>query len=208
MDTRAGIYCILNLKNHKRYIGSATDVRRRIYKHQWLLRGGKHESPLLQGAWDRDGEASFVFTVIEFCAKEDILKREQLWINALKVTSRKFGYNVCPVAGSRAGVPQPKGHAEQIRAIHKGKPKTPEHREKIRQASLNRWRDQSQREQQAARFTGKSRRDCRKLTDEQAHQLRADRASGLTFVDLQKKYGIGASAAHKIIHGVNYRTPC
>lgn len=42
------IYMILNLKNGKKYIGSATNFQRRKTKHLYQLKNNKHHSISLQ----------------------------------------------------------------------------------------------------------------------------------------------------------------
>lgn len=153
MSNRPGIYCILNIRTHKRYVGSSADAPKRLYVHGWLLRQGRHHSPQLQRSWDRDGEKAFVFTVIENCAREDLLRREQIWMNALQTCDDRFGYNICTVAGTREGVPQPITVSERMRALHRGKPKSAEHRAKIGAGNLGKKRSDKARAAIAAAVT-------------------------------------------------------
>lgn len=69
--------------------------------------------------------------MIERCEKDRLLKREQLWMNALQTYDDRFGYNVGMIAGTRAGVPMPLSHAERMRVMHLGKPKSAEHKARI-----------------------------------------------------------------------------
>jgi len=61
----SGIYKIINVVNNKFYIGSSVDLRKRKSKHFSELRHNKHNNKHLQRAWDKYGEASFVFVVVE-----------------------------------------------------------------------------------------------------------------------------------------------
>jgi len=80
----SGIYCIINISNNKRYIGSSKNLYQRLLKHRSLLRGNKHDNRYLQNAWNKHKEDLFEFFIIEFC-NEDILElREQFFINTLK----------------------------------------------------------------------------------------------------------------------------
>lgn len=79
-----GIYCIRCLISGKRYIGSSKAIRMRWSHHRNSLRRGKHTSPRLQKAWNKHGEAAFVFEVIEECSRDDLFIREQFHIDALK----------------------------------------------------------------------------------------------------------------------------
>lgn len=62
---KAVIYKIINLTNAKFYIGSTVKLKERFRKHRRELRANKHHCPHLQSAWNKYGEASFVFKVVE-----------------------------------------------------------------------------------------------------------------------------------------------
>jgi group I intron endonuclease len=59
------IYKIINLVNDKFYVGSTTNKKVRFREHRKQLRGNRHHCKHLQAAWNRYGEAKFVFVVIE-----------------------------------------------------------------------------------------------------------------------------------------------
>lgn len=80
----SGIYCIINIVNNKRYIGSSKNIRIRLWKHRSLLRGGKHENPHLQNSWNKNGENNFDYYIIEQCDEIKLLEREQYYINNMK----------------------------------------------------------------------------------------------------------------------------
>ena len=131
-----GIYLILNTTDAKVYVGSATTPRKRINSHRSMLRQGSHHSPRLQRAFARDGEAAFSFKVIEFCPTEHLLVREQYWMNYFAAFAA--GYNAAPVAGTRAGVPQPASVSAKMKAFHTGKPKSAEQRARMSAAAKGR----------------------------------------------------------------------
>jgi len=131
MACRPGIYLILNVSDGKAYVGSSRDAVRRLYIHRRMLRRGEHHSPHLQRAFDKFGEAAFSFRIIERCNEDRLLRREQIWMNMLQTSDSDFGYNVCPVAGTRRGVPQPMSVSTKMRALHSGRPKSAEHRARI-----------------------------------------------------------------------------
>ena len=96
------IHCDVTLKN---YIGSAAKCfLRRWNMHRHQLRAGKHHSSLLQRAWNKYGEESFIFSIIEHCEPSACIEREQYHIDCFRAADRHFGFNVCPLARSNLGV--------------------------------------------------------------------------------------------------------
>jgi len=95
--TISGIYCIKNKVNGKFYIGSAADIRHRWYEHAYKLRKNKHNNSHLQNSWNKYGESNFEFLIIEKYTKDDLLQREQYYIDKLQ-PFKKNGYNICETA--------------------------------------------------------------------------------------------------------------
>lgn len=94
----SGIYCIRNIRNNKRYVGSAVNIAARYRTHKCDLTKGRHHSPYLQNSWKKYGPDAFEFVVLESCAVEDLIASEQRWIDTLSPE-----YNVLPNAGSTLG---------------------------------------------------------------------------------------------------------
>jgi group I intron endonuclease len=80
----SGIYQIRNLTNEKVYVGSTNCLRRRRSEHFRWLRKGAHPNPILQRAWVKQGEASFAFEVLEVCAPEVRMVREQHYLDTYR----------------------------------------------------------------------------------------------------------------------------
>lgn len=80
----SGIYCIINIINNKRYIGSSKNIKRRLQIHRAELRHNWHSNSHLQRAWNKYGEKSFEYYVIEACSDDILLDREQYYIDTLK----------------------------------------------------------------------------------------------------------------------------
>ncbi len=112
----SGIYAIVNKINGKRYIGSAVSFKKRWYIHVCRLRKGTHHSPKLQNGWNKYGEESFEFVELECCEKEELIKREQHWIDEL----RPF-YNIAKLAGSSLGIKRSEELKKRLSDIRKGK---------------------------------------------------------------------------------------
>lgn len=95
----AGIYSITNLVNGRVYIGSAASS----FKERWRchirdLNGNKHHSGRLQNAWNKYGEDSFKFEIVEECSSNTCIEREQFYIDTLNPF-----YNICKIAGNCTG---------------------------------------------------------------------------------------------------------
>ncbi|MCR4299295.1 MAG: GIY-YIG nuclease family protein, partial [Gallionella sp.] len=61
----SGIYKIEHTTSGKVYIGSAADLVKRFSTHRVALRKSKHPNSKLQRAWNKYGEAEFMFSIIE-----------------------------------------------------------------------------------------------------------------------------------------------
>lgn len=90
---KCGIYCIENLVNGKKYIGSSTFIQGRFGRHKSDLRNNQHRNRHLQGAFNKYGMDSFKFYVIEECYEKQLTSFENYWINDLKTRDREIGYN-------------------------------------------------------------------------------------------------------------------
>ena len=60
-----GIYCIINIKNNKRYIGSSIDIEQRFKQHLYSLSKNKHYNKHLQLSFNKYGENNFIFEIME-----------------------------------------------------------------------------------------------------------------------------------------------
>lgn len=79
----SGVYCILNTQNGKKYVGSSKNIYSRWQKHRSTLRHGYHHSPHLQNAWNKYGEDKFHFFVLEKCSEDELIEREQFYVDNL-----------------------------------------------------------------------------------------------------------------------------
>src|SRR5262245_9583234 len=100
-----GVYQIRCLLTGKIYVGSTVDLRMRWYAHLSLLRKGNHQNRYLQHAWDKYGEKSFEFSVLEFVELGgDLLRVEQGWIDRTGCANNDIGFNICPTAIPLIGI--------------------------------------------------------------------------------------------------------
>lgn len=101
----SGIYKITNLINGKIYIGSSVNLKRRKTIHLSNLKNKKHGNRYLQNSFDKYGEDNFIFEILEPVEdKNNLIVREQYWIDTLNACNKNIGYNLAPTAGSLLGV--------------------------------------------------------------------------------------------------------
>jgi len=184
-----GIYAIRNSNNGRHYVGSASHIKARWKSHRSMLGLGKHHSPSLQRAWVKHGSEAFEFIVLELVVEGNLLEREQSWIDDLKASDARLGYNVAAVAGTRAGVPQPEAMKERFREERKGIPKSEEtrrrmseatkgrkkseeHKQKLREATIRQFSDPEARLKMSALLSGRpAHNKGAKMSDAQREKL-------------------------------------
>lgn len=93
MLNNSGVYQIRNRVNGKVYVGSSANMRKRRNTHFSDLRRGIHSNTHLQRAFNKYGEDSFIFEVLEICSVEDLEERETWWIRSKNANNREYGYN-------------------------------------------------------------------------------------------------------------------
>jgi group I intron endonuclease len=127
----AVVYLIKNMVNNKIYVGSAYNFIKRKNIHLSTLRNQKHKNCKLQRAYNKYGENSFEFEIIQECDKKEVLLFEQHFIDTL----RPF-YNINLIANSRAGIKSSREHIEKIRIANTGKKHSDSTRKKLRNINL------------------------------------------------------------------------
>jgi len=124
--------CIYAIKNGcfgGVYIGSTVDFRKRINMHENRLIANVHHSYIMQNSWNKDN-SMFCVSIIEIVGNaEDLLKREQYWIDKLNPR-----YNICKIAGNSIGCKRTDQTRQNIREAVTGV-KHPEWRRKQKSLS-------------------------------------------------------------------------
>jgi len=146
----SGIYEIRNIVNGNRYIGSSVDLNRRLKVHLCLLNKGMHTNAHLQSAWDKYGEDSFNFEVLELCEEDQVLEREQWYID-----NGSPEYNM----------------AQSVSAPFLGMIHTTETRKRISEIQNRRFEDLVEREKVGSRGRGrKPSKEARQRMSESAQR--------------------------------------
>jgi group I intron endonuclease len=145
----SGIYLIRNSANGKSYVGSSQSIGRRLCIHIRTLRGNYHKNKHLQSAWNLHGEDAFEFLALEIVSDDDLVSREQFWIDEFQVFNAAFGYNTKPnadgsvmpeetrrkISQSKTGVPMRPEARAKLSASRKGTGLSEAHHEKLQEGA-------------------------------------------------------------------------
>lgn len=123
-----GIYKIVNSFDKKVYIGLSSKVNNRLKFHKKRLAAGNHKNEHLQRAWDKYGETSFSFEIIESCSENLLAEREKFWIAFYQCDKREFGFN--KTAGGEFGRVSEEINQKRIEKLRQ-QTISPEQRKKI-----------------------------------------------------------------------------
>jgi len=182
------IYKILNKNNNKFYIGSTNNIKKRWNNHRCNLRNNRHENNYLQQAWNKYGEESFEFLILEEVNDENRIQREIHYLNETKCYERDIGYNFDKNPIDKSGKNNPfygKKHSEEIKSVMKKNAlnRTEEHKNNILKNISK----------------GESHKDA-KLNWEMVLNIREEYANELnTFRGLAKKFNVSKSTIQAII---------
>lgn len=189
---KSGIYQIRNIKNDKVYIGQSIDLDKRINNHKYHLKRNTHYNKALQNSFNKHGEDSFFFEVLEECNTSELDNKECFWISLFDSTNRECGYNF--ESGGNANKVMHKETIEkirktlQIKRLGKGNPMygkklTDERKEQIR--LVNRGRSN-------------------KLTEEDVRKIKMALYLGISQTELVSLFNVQHSTINKIANSVNW----
>lgn len=116
----SGIYKITNIINGNIYIGLSKKLNKRFNSHKSCLRKNKHDNLHLQRAWNKYGESSFLFEILEECEASKLGEREKFWIDFYGGYESSNLYNMRE--GGEVGNTHTKEVREKISKKVKGRP--------------------------------------------------------------------------------------
>lgn len=132
IDKDSGVYAIENAVAKKVYVGSSTQLSKRIRSHVNMLKNGIHHSQHLQNAWNNALLKSFNILILDIAdSKEQLLEREQYWIDYYHSYDDSHGYNISPTSSSSKGIKASDKTKAKMSVARKGKKFSSEHRMKI-----------------------------------------------------------------------------
>lgn len=127
----AGVYCIKNKLDNKRYIGSSMNLRRRLKAHMYALIANRHHSSYLQRAWNKYGQQNFLVEILEECDQvlDTLLFLEQKYLDL------KPEYNTLESAYSFIGFKLSEESRNKIGTANKNRIWKDESRKKISEST-------------------------------------------------------------------------
>lgn len=145
---KSGVYKILCEANGKFYIGSSFNIDFRMRTHFRHLKNGNHINPHLQNSYNKYGESSFSVETLEECPVDQLLEKEQYWLDETQSFERHIGFNNTQKADrpsgykhtetakkkmslSKIGITQKKEHVEKRSKSLQGRVLTQEQKEKM-----------------------------------------------------------------------------
>ena len=144
-DTLSGVYAIIHQPSGRAYVGSSRHIFKRWWHHANTLNHGRHHAADLQDLWLLSGPGAFVFVVLEQCAIEDLVLREQAWLDSFEAPLNASLNAACGQldprvaekgAAKRRGQKRPPEVGQKIAAALRGQPLTEERKAKISAAHL------------------------------------------------------------------------
>lgn len=102
-----GVYSITNILTNGKYIGGTKNVKgfpRRRTEHFSKLRNNKHYNRYLQEDFNNQCESDFIFEIIECCSKDQVVIKEQLYLNKYGINNL---YNIAPRSDCPATATRP-----------------------------------------------------------------------------------------------------
>lgn len=142
----SGIYIIINIFDLKFYIGYALKFETRWNDHSNLLEKNKHDNPYLQNAYNKYGNESFGFSVLELVENPELLPIKEKEYLDIFFDNQEICYNICREGNSRIGIPHTEETKKKISATLTGKPFSKKHKENISKAHLGKIHSKEQNE--------------------------------------------------------------
>lgn len=193
-----GVYALVHVASNLAYIGSSGSLSERKAKHLKELRLGLHYNAGLQAAFDEFGEDAFEFRVIEAVdRREDLLSREQWWLDNRSSGGIVGLFNVDLVAGSRSGSRHSEASREKCRIGTRARMSDPAARAHL--AALNRGKKASDetRRKMSEKQRGEANKSA-KLSWDDVARVREMFDLGHSVSSVARHFGVSRSTVRRI----------
>lgn len=133
------------------YIGSSSNLKRRLSDHLKFLNKNKHQNKHLQSSFNKYSIEKLIISILEFCKVENLKEREDFYINEYNAFEDGFnqsknsfsplGYkhteeNKKIMSDKKIGKSQTLEHVNKRKLSLIGKKRTCEHKEKYKQSKI------------------------------------------------------------------------
>ena len=147
-----GIYYCACVENEFCYVGQSVNVYTRVnHAHIPQLRGNRHRNIHMQHSWNKYGEDSFRWAILEYCPEEMLNEREEYWIKTLN-TRHPYGFNLTTGGDNlyqRSDISRKRMSEswDETRKIEQSKRNkelwdSDEYRERLHESFVNAWTDE------------------------------------------------------------------
>ncbi len=103
IQASSGVYKILCVPTEKVYIGSSSQLDKRLRDHLSALRGNYHDNTRLQHAWNTYGQDAFTLSILEYVEGDQLFVVEQRYIDHYQSSDPERGFNLSPRATTTFG---------------------------------------------------------------------------------------------------------
>lgn len=143
----AGVYAIRHPASGRVYVGSSGHIAKRWREHRCALRAGKHHNAHLQRLWNKYGEESLAWEVLETVDHLGLLlQREQFYIDGLGARGSPLRLNASPTAHSPRGTRHRPEVVEAMRLRVIAAYTNPDFRRVHQEGQRRRFQDQGERQ--------------------------------------------------------------
>jgi group I intron endonuclease len=164
----------------------------------FCLRNKKHRNNYLQRAFEKHGEENFIFEVLEKdILQENLLSREQFYLDLFKSHERDVGYNLNPVAGSNLGFKMPESAKEKLRQRNLGKKHSEETKKKISSVQIGKKRKSISKLKTSLKCRWENNPSA-KLNFKKVREIRIKKLEGCSAKKLSKEYEVSESLIYSI----------
>jgi len=149
---KSGIYRWVNKDSGKSYVGSATNLGKRLYNYyntKYLMR---NDYMIISRALLKCGYSNFILEILEYCEPSNVIAREQFYLDFLKPE-----YNILVKAGSSLGFKHLLETKARMSEARKGKTHSEETKAKLSGAALGRKLSEETIAKMSEAHTGKIR---------------------------------------------------
>jgi group I intron endonuclease len=218
----SAIYSIKNITTEQLYIGSAVNFDGRKNMHLSQLRKNTHGNSRLQKSFNKYGESSFLFNILEPVIDVNLLiKREQYYIDTLLPF-----FNIAKIAGSSLGIKRTDEFKKKIGLTKNrlGKLASDETKKNISIAQKKRYESIEERNRMSLIFKGNTFRKGKKHKKESILKLSGENSVNsklklnqvleirekyiprvYSSYKLAKEYNISRQQVNRIINNIDWK---